>query len=407
MVDEHILEELSRLIPQKKSKAAYARILGITEQEVEEGLIELRVKDDDKAKADIMHLSGVWNYPPKPEDIIKTHRIDTKKWKLSQLWVKQGKQGTFTTSADFVPLKSNELNEETIKEVLSKVINDSTVKPMRFNKKKRTNNKALFVYTSDKHVGAQTKSESPYDNHYDEKVFENRMGILLEEILNLCNTFGTFEDIYIIDLGDPLDGYDSHTCRKDHRLPQNMDNKRAFMSYLETHKKFFDAIVRLEVAKGYHFIACSEDNHSGSFGFMANQAVVTYLNAKYPEMETRVMEKFIEHFEYGDHTFVLCHGKDSEDMKVHLPLNLNDRAEAYIGKYLDYYNIHSKKVHFVKGDLHQDASQTTYRFRYKNVLSMYGASKYIHNNFGPNVAGVSMDIVDKNGPGIFEYKIEY
>jgi hypothetical protein len=120
------------------------------------------------------------------------------------------------------------------------------------------------------------------------------------------------------------------------------------------------------------------------------------------------MQKFLEHFEYGKHVFIFTHGKDNEDRKFGLPLQLNDKTENFVNKYIDYHNIDkSKNIHLIKGDLHNESQQLGQTFRYRNVLSMYGSSKWIHNNFGPGIAGVSFDIVNKQSDDIYSFYLTF
>ena len=52
--------------------------------------------------------------------------------------------------------------------------------------------------------------------------------------------------------------------------------------------------------------------------------------------------------------------------KFSCPLILNDKTENYINNYIDYHQIDTRKpIHFVKGDLHQSATQYGKRFRYR------------------------------------------
>ena len=82
-------------------------------------------------------------------------------------------------------------------------------------------------------------------------------------------------------------------------------------------------------------------------------------------------------------------------MKNGLPLVLNDKVENYINNYIDYHGIDARKpIHFIKGDLHQSATQYGKRFRYKNVGSIYGSSKWIHTNFGNTKPICDMDIIE-------------
>ena len=230
---------------------------------------------------------------------------------------------------------------------------------------------------------------------------------ILEEVELLVELYGKFDRIYLVDLGDPLDGYNGQTTRGGHKLPQNMDNRQQFDTFVKVHKKWFDSLVQIEAANAIHFIAATEDNHAGAFGYCANRAIEIYLNVKYPDIKTRIMSKFIEHEIYGEHCLMFCHGKDSEDRKHGMPLKLDLRTESYINDYIDSFNLHGKYNHFIKGDLHQEANEFGKRFRYKNVLSLYGASKWIHNNFGSNKSGICLEVLEKNSSKLHQHSIVF
>ncbi len=152
----------------------------------------------------------------------------------------------------------------------------------------------------------------------------------------------------------------------------------------------------------------SVQGNSGSFGYITNQALTLYLNTAYPFIKVTIMEKFLEHFDYGKHTFIFTHGKDSEDLKHGLPLFLTEKAENFLNKYIDHHNLgENKNISIVKGDLHTESMQQVYKFRYRNVLSMYGSSKWIMNNFGPGYPGVSFDLVEKDTDLIYSFYIRF
>jgi hypothetical protein len=90
-----------------------------------------------------------------------------------------------------------------------------------------------------------------------------------------------------------------------------------------------------------------------------------------------------------------------------MPLDLNDKTENYINDYIDRKKIRSEYIHVVKGDLHQSAKNYAKRFRYKNNMSMYGASGWIHNNFGSGNAGVDYEITMMDNERIYESRITF
>lgn len=276
------------------------------------------------------------------------------------------------------------------------------IEPIKIDIKEQDNRKALFIYTSDKHVGAKTSEDSLYKNDYNADIFKERLLHVLQTIHKCHKLHGLFDALYIIDLGDSLDGYNAQTTRGGHSLPQNLNNNQQLDTYFEAHKELFDSIVHMNVATKIHFIACTDDNHSGSSGYAANRLVNIYLNCKYPDIQCNLITKFIDHIQYGQHTFIYTHGKDGKDMKFGFPLRLNDKTEKYINTYIHQNRIQTPNIHVVKGDLHQANEENSEIFRYKNILSMYGSSKWIMTNFGTNRAGYAYEIVEKYSTDIIK-----
>lgn len=265
--------------------------------------------------------------------------------------------------------------------------------------------KAFIFWSSDKHVGAKTEKDSIYDNEYNRNVFRKRMLSSLIPCQEAAHELGRFDKIIYADLGDSLDGWDGYTTRGGHKLPQNMNNVEAFNTYVEESLLFFETLISLDLANSYEFVAQVNDNHSGNFGQIANETLARILNLKYPQIKTTIFTKFVDHFQYGAHTFMLCHGKDSEDLKHGLPFIPTDKVSDWIREYIAEKKINTEYKHFIKGDLHQSNSFTLKWGRYKNVLSLYGGSKYIHNNFGNNKGGLCYDIIWKHRSKCFSDEI--
>lgn len=260
--------------------------------------------------------------------------------------------------------------------------------------------RALVLYISDQHVGAKTEEDSIYDNEYNSSEFERRMKKTLERVYEEYENYGVFDDLIICNLGDSIDGLDEETTRGGHRLKQNMNNKEQFTSFVEVMLRFFSALHEYDITNNISYYATINDNHSGDAGFMANKTLEYILNLKYPEIDTRIIEKFIDYIEYGDHALILSHGKDKEYNRSGFPLTLDAKTENYFNDYITQHNILKRYISVVMGDLHQSSVQYAKRFRYKRVLSMYGASGYIHTNFGSGRAGVEYDIIEKHNNNI-------
>jgi hypothetical protein len=291
-----------------------------------------------------------------------------------------------------------------VNDVLSEmVIGDIEPFEIKFSPVEQEN--ALIVYLSDMHVGAKTKEDSIYENKYDEKEFNLRLTKTIQEIVNQHSIFGRFDKIIICNLGDSLDGYDGNTTRGGHGLPQNMDNKKQYNVYMAGMRKFFESLHELNLANNIDYICVGDANHDGDFGYVANKSLEMFLELRFPNMGVRIFEKFIESFEYGDHIFILSHGKDKEEMKNGFPLNLTDKVENFFHDFIYNNQITHKYCHVISGDQHQTSVNYGKRFRYKKVASMYGSSKWIHTNFGNTKAAVDFEIVPKNRSTILEGRI--
>lgn len=305
-------------------------------------------------------------------------------WEVKQKWVK-GPEGS-------------QLMVKKEQEVDYKKEFDSFLKGYKSTQKPfsvKAEDGILFVYTSDKHIGAETKEGNLLGNDYDAQEFENRMINLAKEIRKVDQTY-FLNEILIVDLGDTVDGFNGKTTRGGHTLPQNMNNREVYKTFLQVHLDFIAGIVGACDCKNFSYITVGESNHGGDFEYVCNKSLEAILNLKYPQVKTFIGEKFLEHFIFGEHCFIFCHGKDIEDMKYPLPKNLDAKTELWIKSYCEQMSIDSKYIHFVKGDLHLASCEYSNNLRYKNCLSLYGSSKWVQTNFMKNTKGVCMDILTNN-----------
>lgn len=286
---------------------------------------------------------------------------------------------------------------ENVKEIIDSILLQfkDEIKPITLIQKTAVS-KALFIYTADKHIGAKTKENSLYENEYNAEIFTKRLLECVRIAKEMYDLHGRFDKIYIVDLGDALDGYNQQSTRRSVILPQNLSNQEQIDTYFSAHKQLFDNLVSLNITNNIEWICCANDNHGGDWAYAAHRILDVYLECKYPDIKRKIITKFLDHITYGSHTFIFTHGKDKEEMKHGLPLVLNSNAEIFINNYIHYYKIHTPGIHVIKGDLHQSAEQRSKTFRYKNCMSLYGASNWIMTNFGMNYGGINFEVVEKN-----------
>ena len=209
--------------------------------------------------------------------------------------------------------------------------------------------------------------------------------------------------IVIVDLGDAMDGYNAQTTRGGHSLPQNLSNKEAFETFISTHKGFYTALFYSGFASSYEVYHVSNSNHGGEFEHFATRCLEEYIKASYKGIKFEILDKFITPINIDNHTYLLSHGKDVEDMKFGLPLTLDPKTEQYIINYVIHHKIPTDNLHFIKGDLHQASTQQGKHFRYRNVPSVYGSSKWIMTNYGFTKSGCSFDLI--NGDNINQWEL--
>jgi uncharacterized protein YozE (UPF0346 family) len=259
-------------------------------------------------------------------------------------------------------------------------------------------NKSLIIHLSDLHIGSRCESNTLYPNKWDKEELERRLEVLADKIYE----FGYLDTLIINLLGDNLDGMDNQTARRDHYMPQNMDNMEQVSTFIETMSKF---ILRIRnFANHIKIYSVKEGNHDGITGYVASLAFVNLIKSLCPEIECVLFKDFIGYYTFNGHQYLLCHGKDSKFMKKPLPLTLDDKSKIMIYEWLEANNIHDDNIHFIKGDLHSNALNSCRRFDYRNVLSLYGASDYSNYNFSRNSYGVSYDLFIGNSRtiGTFE-----
>jgi len=260
--------------------------------------------------------------------------------------------------------------------------------------------RAIKATLSDMHVGLEPNphNKAIFAYEYNEDIFRSNLNKVYNSILKEYESNGKFDLLIIDDLGDGLDGWNSLTTRGGHKLDQNMTNEEMFKVFVEGKLTLIENCINLGVANKVLVRNVCNDNHGGSYSSIANIAIQMILNRVYDsqDVDFYVLNKFIEHFEYGEHTFIVTHGKDSQYMFKGLPYELNDKAIAFINDYIDHYNIKTRFIHLEKGDLHRVGYSRTKKFDYRNFMSFAPPSAWVQHNFGDCYSGYSIQVINKD-----------
>ena len=247
-------------------------------------------------------------------------------------------------------------------------------------------NKSIMIHLADLHIGAKVESAPLYENNYNKEEIYRRINRLLYKLTQM----GPFDTIVLNLMGDSLDGMDAQTARRDHFLPQNMDNLEQINTYLEVMEYF---IVNLkQLATEFYIYSVNSGNHDGITGYVTTKALLYKINVICPDIQTKLFDTFFGSYQFNGETWVITHGKDSRYMKRGLPLNIDEKSKTLIYEWLDDNQIFGNNIHIIKGDLHSDNYNSCLRFDYRNCLSFFGGSDYSNYNFSRNSYGVSYEL---------------
>lgn len=273
---------------------------------------------------------------------------------------------------------------------------------------------ALQIYTTDKHAGSKVRNPL-FGNAYDDDEFDRRLQETIHAVDLVRSFVGHLDLINLVDLGDGIDGVGGVTTRGGHGLDQYLEDTDQFDLFVNSHKKLIDSLHKMEAANKLRLTIACNDNHGGFGMYVSARALEEYVKVRYPEMETDVQRAFMFHQAYGLHRFVFTHGKDDRYKNRPFPLKLDADTERFIGEYIDYHGLsrhlsYSQEracIHVIKGDLHSSAEEYAKRFRYKNIMSMFGSSTWIQHNFGAGYKGFEFELVSFDTPLIISGKNFY
>jgi hypothetical protein len=259
---------------------------------------------------------------------------------------------------------------------------------------------------SDVHVGMDPDPDgtSPFGGEWGTADIQGRFMHMLEFTLQ----HATGDTIYVDDLGDFLDGWDSYTVRRDHRLEQNMDNETAFDVALELKMFLIE-----NLANRFRSVIVNNvcnDNHAGSFAYVVNSALKKILEAKHRNVSVTNHRSFMGHYKIFDKAFILCHGKDEKFMKAGMGVDVKPQNIEKVDQYIKLHGLYNgtSRIVFCKGDDHQCVFNlaSSDDFDYMSYPAFSPSSSYIQTNFKRGRSGFVLETVREDSNTI-EQKIEW
>ena len=353
-----------------------------------------KVKKRKQKEKEIPFDLSAWTKDGKIMDIdefCSTHNLnrgDISTWRLCT----HTKVPTYNISFKENKEVSNVVNYDFIEELVKKHINPVSIEEKGCEQSKTFDR---LVY-SDVHIGMTTNKNgyALYGQKWDEEELNERR----KEVEDFINENKESSSLYLDELGDYLDGWDGETTRKGHKLPQNMDNQKAFDVAVSFKVELIDFLINI-----YDEIVMNnicEDNHAGSFGYVVNSAVKSILEIKYPK-KVKVINhrKFINHYYVGKHAFLISHGKDSKNLKFGFKPHLDPKQVEKIDQYCKINDVYknSSFVEFSKGDSHQSIMDyaTSDDFDYCNYPAFSPSSEWVQTNFKRGRSGFVFYTIDR------------
>jgi len=296
-----------------------------------------------------------------------------------------------------IRLKSNILNADY--EDLESKFNSYLSRLPQVNKKAKvlsSDTIADRLIITDIHIGMEPNQDntSIFKFKWNKEVLMNTADIIIEELLQ--NQTSTL--LIIDDLGDYPDGFQGKTTRGGHSLPQNMSDIDIFGLGIEFKLYLIDNL-RLHYDNIINNNVC-EDNHGGIFTKLINEAFKKIIDVKYDDVEVVNHYDFFSHYIIGNHAKILCHGKDSKDLKFGLGTKLTPEIASKIDQYIDFKGIkgEAKYIEFSKGDSHQclfDMASSD-NFNYMNYPALSPSSQWVQTNFKKGRRGFVIENIDNN-----------
>jgi len=313
------LNDLSDLLSQKKSKAFYAKRLRISELEVEKLLKQLRYREplneDEESlihnidKGTLRATKLVSIEPRTPEEIIKIHNIDPKKWKLSQFWSKQ-KKDKWLISALFTAIKASE-DVDKQKDIILEEIRDYVTnnKQRAYIPTNKNTSREGFLYEIslfDLHFGKLAHSEE-VGQGYDLKIAAKRADYAVDDLLNRIDIKRI--DRILFPIGNDLLNVDNNFRTTTGGTPQDCDT-RFHKMVKTTVRVMIDQINKLSSIAPVD-IPVVVGNHDTITSFMVGEILDAYYHANSNIIVNNLASrrKYYQYFENG---FQFTHGNEEK-----------------------------------------------------------------------------------------------
>ena len=176
-------------------------------------------------------------------------------------------------------------------------------KPISIEPSKIASKTILSLYLADMHIGSKCESNTLYPNPYTKEEIERRLNALFDKI----KEYGFYNKIIINLMGDSLDGMDNQTARRDHFMPQEMDNMEQLETFLELTTKFILNCKTIANNVDVYSVKCG--NHGGFWEYTANLALQNALKVIAPNVKFTLFKDYFGAYTVNNEVIIIHHGK--------------------------------------------------------------------------------------------------
>ena len=165
------------------------------------------------------------------------------------------------------------ISEERLIQLIKETNKDYKELPVNINSSNPTY-PILIIWLSDLHIGAYNAKYSSFVTlpNYDKEEIKARLTKIVQTFAG--QSYGA---VYVVNLGDSIDGYNKETTRGGHQLPEVMDDKEISETYIECMMEFFKALKANIKSDEFNYLCIGESNHDGNWGWLNNKLLAAYL----------------------------------------------------------------------------------------------------------------------------------
>lgn len=316
MKERNLLEELQKLQSYKKSKQFYASRLGVSLEELDELYKELR--NESEIEEDFSDVSQKFNMEKGTaeftsvtstarslKELIRDHKIDATKYKVSSYWSKQkGDKFYHSLFLTLIKLDTDIISQKDI--ILKEIMESSIHIPFVKDNTKSRIKYAYEINIPDVHFGKLSwKDESGED--YDLAIAEKRYEEAIQNLLSLVNT----EDIeeIIFPIGNDMINIDSR--RNETFAGTGQDSDSRFFKIVQVVKSILIRNINsLSLIAPVKVITIS-GNHDPETMFMLGEILSAYYhNNRNVSVDNSPKQR--KYFQYGLNGFQYTHGNEEK-----------------------------------------------------------------------------------------------